>query len=263
MGMAHHPSLAWTREGVAAPAAVAAAIRPATVMVSVMHANHEIGTLEPVAEIARLCRRRGILFHSDACQSFTKEPLDLRRLPADLVSVNAHKIHGPKGVGALFVRRGTPLAPIQDGGGHERGLRSGTLNTPGIAGFAAAVEDADPRERVTMRRLRERLWSALRRAVPGIRLNGPRSMRLCGNLHVTLPRTEAKSLLQKLSAAGIYASAGAACSSAKNEPSHVLLAIGISPRQADRSLRLSLSRQTTTAEIDAAARAMVRFIEVA
>ena len=247
-------------EGLVDPARVARAITPATVLVSVMHANHEVGTIEPVTELGRLCRRRGVLFHCDACQSFTKEALDVRKVPADFVSVNAHKLHGPKGVGALYARRGAALAPLLYGGGHVGGRRSGTLNVPGIAGFAAAIEDADPRDAAAMRRLRDRLLGALRRGVPGLRLNGPREARLCNNLNVTLPETEAKTLLQKLSAAGIYASAGAACSSAKAEPSPVLAAIGLSPREAARSLRLSLGRWTTRAEVDAAARTILRLI---
>jgi len=247
------------QEGLVDPAAVARAIGPATVLVSVMHANHEIGTLEPIGEIGRLCRRRGVLFHCDACQSFTKEPLDVAKVPADLLSVNAHKLHGPKGIGALYVRRGTALAALLDGGGQEGGRRSGTLNTPAIAGFAAAVEAADARDASAMRLLRDRLWNALRRAVPGLRLNGPRQARLCGNLNVLLP-VESKPLLQKLSAAGLCASAGSACSSAKAEPSAVLLAIGLSPQEAARSMRLSLSRSTTRAEVDAAARIIARLL---
>jgi len=245
-------------EGLVDPAAVARVLTSATILVSVMHANHEIGALEPVQEIGRLCRGRGILFHCDACQSFTKEPLDVAKVPVDLLSVNAHKLHGPKGIGALYVRKGTALAPLFDGGGQEGGRRSDTLNTPAIAGFAAAIEAVDLRAASVMRRLRDRLWDSLRRAVPGIRLNGPRKARLCNNLNVMLPETESKPLLRKLSAAGIYASAGAACSSAKPEPSPVLLAIGLSPQETVRSLRLSLSRWTTQAQVDAAARAIVR-----
>jgi cysteine desulfurase len=245
--------------GLVDPAAVARALTADTILVSVMHANNEIGTIEPVTEIGRLCRRRGVLFHCDACQSFTKEPLDVAKVPVAMASINAHKLHGPKGVGALYVRKGTTLAPLLDGGGQEGGLRSGTLNTPAIAGFAAAVESAHPRHAAAMRRLRDRLWRALQRAVPGIRLNGPRQARLCNNLNVMLPETEAKPLLQKLSAAGICASAGAACASARPQPSPVLLAIGLSPQQAARSLRLSLSRFTTQAQVDAAVRAIARF----
>jgi cysteine desulfurase len=244
------------RQGFVDPDAVGRAITPATALVSVMHANNEIGTVEPIDEIGRLCRKKGVLFHCDACQSFTKEPLDLRRLRADLLSVNGHKIHGPKGVGALYVRPGTVLAPLIHGGGQERGLRSGTLNTPAIAGFGAAAALARPGEAAGMRRLRDRLFAALSEAIPGLRLNGPRRGRLCSNLHLLLPSGRAKPFLQALSAAGVYASAGSACSSAKPEPSHVLLAIGLTPEEASRCVRLSLSRRTTLAEVDAAARLM-------
>ncbi len=243
-------------DGMVAPRRVAEALTSSTALVSVMHANHEIGTIEPIAEIGRLCRRAGVLFHSDACQSFMKEPLDLRRVAVDLVSVNAHKLHGPKGVGALVARRGSSLAPLLDGGGQEGGRRSGTHNTPAIAGFAAAVEDSDPGAPEKMRRLRDRLFAALVRTIPGLSLNGPRHGRLCSHLNLLLPGLQAKPFLQKLSAAGIYASAGAACSSAKTTPSPVLLAIGRTPEQASCSVRLSLSRSTTPSQIDAAARTM-------
>jgi len=243
--------------GRVSPAAVAAALTPSTALVSVMHANNETGTLEPVAEIGRLCRARGVLFHTDACQSFTRAALDAGSGDFDLISVNAHKIHGPKGVGALFVRRGTKLTPLLDGGGHERGLRSGTLNAPGIVGFGAAVRlarDASPYE---TQRLRDRLLVLLRRGIPGLRLNGPEDARLCGHLSVTLPRGDAKEAAQALSARGVLVSTGSACSAGKNEPSHVLLALGLTPAQAGRTLRLTLSRMTTRAEVDAAAAALV------
>ncbi|MBI2789714.1 MAG: cysteine desulfurase [Elusimicrobia bacterium] len=245
------------RRGVVSPAAVAAALTPRTVLVSVMHANNETGTIEPVAEIGRLCRERGVLFHTDACQSFTRAPLDAGSGAFDLISVNAHKIHGPKGVGALYVRRGTGLAPLLDGGGHERGLRSGTLNAPGIVGFGAAVRlarDASPYE---TQRLRDRLLVLLRRGIPGLRLNGPEDARLCGHLSVTLPRGDAKELAQALSARGVFVSTGSACAAGKTAPSHVLLALGLTPAQAGRTLRLTLSRMTTRAEVDAAAAALV------
>jgi cysteine desulfurase len=243
--------------GVVSPAAVAAAITPKTVLVSVMHANNEIGTIEPAAEIGRLCRARGVLFHTDACQSFTREPLDAGSGAFDLISVNAHKIHGPKGVGALYVRRGTRLEPQLDGGGHERGLRSGTLNAPGIVGFGAAVRLSRACAPDATRRLRDRLLAALRRGIPGLRLNGPEDARLCGHLSVVLPRGRAKEIARSLSANGVYVSTGSACAAGKSEPSRVLLAVGLSPAQAERTLRLTLSRMTTRAEVDAAAAALV------
>ena len=243
--------------GLVSPAAVAAALTPRTALVSVMHANNEIGTIEPVSEIGRLCRARGVLFHTDACQSFTRAALDAGSGAFDLISVNAHKIHGPKGVGALYVRRGTKLAPLLDGGGHERGLRSGTLNAPGIVGFGAAVRlarDASPYE---TQRLRDRLLVLLRRGIPGLRLNGPEDARLCGHLSVTLPRGDAKEAAQALSARGVFVSTGSACAEGKSAPSHVLLAAGLTPAQAGRTLRLTLSRMTTRDEVDAAAAALV------
>ena len=243
--------------GLVSPAAVAAALTPRTALVSVMHANNETGTIEPAAEIGRLCRARGVLFHTDACQSFTREALDAGSGAFDLISVNAHKIHGPKGLGALYVRRGTRLTPLLDGGGHERGLRSGTLNAPGIVGFGAAVRLARDSSPYETQRLRDRLLVLLRRGIPGLRLNGPEGARLCGHLSVTLPRGDAKETARALSARGVFVSTGSACSAGKSEPSHVLLALGLTPAQAGRTLRLTLSRMTTRAEVDAAAAALV------
>jgi cysteine desulfurase len=243
--------------GLVSPAAIAAALTPKTVLVSVMHANNEIGTIEPVEEIGRLCRARGVLFHTDACQSFTREPLEAGRGAFDLISINAHKIHGPKGVGALYVRGGVRLEPQLDGGGHERGLRSGTLNVPGIVGFGEAVRLSRAAGQDEIRTLRDRLLASLRRGIPGLKLNGPEIARLSGSLSVTLPRGRGKEIAQALSARGIFVSTGSACAAGKSEPSHVLLAIGRTPAQASRTLRLTLSRMTTRAEVDAAAAALI------
>jgi cysteine desulfurase len=246
------------RDGLVDPAAVAAALSSRTVLVSVMHANNEVGTLQPLAEIGRLCRRRGILFHTDASQSFTKEPLDPRRLGADLVTLSGHKIHGPKGVGALYVRAGVQLEPLLHGGGQEGGLRSGTYNTAGILGFGAAVALAQASDARRMRGLRDRLQARLGALIPGLRSNGHPRRRVCGILSVTLPKARSTELLQALSSAGVCVSAGSACAAAAEHPSHVLLAMGRSAEQAGRSLRLSLSRWTTAADVERAARLIAK-----
>jgi len=245
-------------DGLVDPAAVAAAMDSRTVLVSVMHANNEVGTLQPLAEIGRLCRKRGVLFHTDASQSFTKEPLEPRRLGADLVTLSGHKIHGPKGVGALYVRAGLKLEPLLHGGGQEGGLRSGTHNTAAILGFGAAVARPQAADAPRVRRLRDRLEARLRGLVPGLRRNGHRTRRVCGILSVTLPAMSAGGLLQALNKEGICASAGAACSAATEHPSPALLAMGRTPDQAKRTLRLSLSRWTTAAEAESAAVVIAR-----
>ncbi|MBI5239748.1 MAG: cysteine desulfurase [Elusimicrobia bacterium] len=248
-------------DGVIDLSALAKLLTERTSLVSVMHANNETGALQPLAEIGRLCRRRGVLFHTDASQSFTKEALEPRRVGADLVTMSAHKIHGPKGVGALYVRPGFRLEPILHGGGQEGGLRSGTHNTAAILGFGAAVGLSRARDAARVRRLRDRLEARLRELVPGLRRNGPRARRVCGILSVTIPRGRAGDLLQALSREGVCASAGAACSAAVAHPSHVLLAMGLSADEAGRTLRLSLSRWTTAAEVESVARIIARLAQ--
>lgn len=237
------------------PAAVAAALRGDTVLVSLMHANNEIGVIHDIPAIGALCRARGVLLHTDATQSVGKVPLDVRTLGADLVSMSAHKMYGPKGVGALYVRQPCRVAPLIDGGGHEGGLRSGTLNVPGIVGLAKAVElavshlEEDVRH---ARRLRDRLWTALRDAFPQLVLNGPtlpdvEGRRLPNNLNVSLPAPAGEVLLEALDQVAI--STSSACTSAAGETSHVLTALG-RPASGLVSMRISVGRQTTDAEID-------------
>ncbi len=231
------------------PAAVARALRPDTALLSLIHGNNEIGTLQPVAAIGALCRQAGVLFHVDACQSFTREPMDLRALPIDLLSVNAHKLHGPKGVGALYVRSGVELEPLCHGGGQEQGLRPGTLNTPGIVGFGEAVLQAQPEQNQAVRAQRDWFAERLLHSVPDAQINGHPTEHLCHVLSATLPSIDGKTLFLELNRRGIHASLGSACSSAATTPSHVLSAIGLSPQQARRTLRFSLSRWTTRAHM--------------
>lgn len=230
-----------------------AALTDGTVLVSVMLANNETGTLQPIAAITELCRARGILVHTDATQGAGKIPVDVNALGVDLLSLSAHKMHGPKGVGALYVRRRNPrvrLSAQMDGGGHERGFRSGTLNVPGIVGFGAAArhcrtENDEATRRISL--LRDQLYAGIVQAVGDVSLNGHPSARLPNTLNVCFHGLEGEALLANLP--DVALSSGSACSSASVEPSHVLKALGLSDRDAHSSLRFSLSRFTTEAEI--------------
>jgi cysteine desulfurase len=239
------------------PADVAAALENDTIAVSVIAAQNEIGTIQPLAEIAAICRGRGILFHSDAAQAAGKIPLEVNGPGPDLVSLSAHKIYGPKGVGALFARRRDPrvtLVPQMRGGGQERGLRSGTLNVPGIAAFgeacllSASEMEAEGRR---LRSLRDRLWFRLNGELSGVRLNGSAEKRLPGNLNVSFAGVKARSLTGALTVLAV--STGSACSSTDSGPSRVLDAIGVPADLAAASLRIGLGRFTTQEEVDFAA----------
>ncbi|MCX8071988.1 MAG: IscS subfamily cysteine desulfurase [Candidatus Binatia bacterium] len=242
------------RYGCVDPEDIRKALTAQTVMVSVMHANNEIGTIHELAEISRLATERGILFHTDATQSVGKIPVDVHALGADLLSLSAHKIYGPKGVGALYVRskpRRVRLAPQIHGGGHERGLRSGTLNVPGIVGLGEACriareEMAQEAERLTV--LRNRLHEGLLREVDDVILHGHPTRRLPGNLNVSFPGVEGESLLMAL--ADVAVSSGAACTSTTLETSHVLRAIGVSEELAQSSIRFGLGRFNTEDDVD-------------
>jgi cysteine desulfurase len=232
------------------PDAVQAAMRKDTFLVSVMAGNNEIGTLEPIGDIGRICRDRGVLFHTDAVQALGK--VDMAIEDVDLLAATAHKLHGPKGVGLLYVRRGTRLVPLFHGGGHERGLRSGTENVPGIVGFAAAVRLAlSERREVTdaMQRQRRRLIDRVLQ-MSGTRLNGHPEQSLPHITNFSFAAIEGESLVMKLDEAGIAASTGSACSSPNLEPSHVLVAIGVPLSMAHGSLRISTGRETTDADIE-------------
>jgi cysteine desulfurase len=244
------------------PARVKAALRPDTVLVSVMHANNETGVVHPVAEIAALCRAAGVLLHCDAAQSAGKLPVDVEALGVDLLSLSAHKLYGPKGVGALWVRRRpvrARLLPIIDGGGHERGLRSGTLNVPGIAGFGRAAElcrAEGPAEAARIAALRDRLEAGLLAGLDGVTVNGSRTSRLPGTLNVSFAGVEGEALM--MAAREVAVSAGSACTSASLEPSYVLRAMGIPDDLAHASIRFGLGRFNTADEVD---RAVAIFVE--
>lgn len=237
------------------------ALRRDTLLVSVMLANNEIGILQPLAAIAEICREHDVLLHCDATQGLGRTAVDVNQLGVDLLSCSAHKIYGPKGVGALYVRRAagrTRLEPQIDGGGQEGGVRSGTLNVPGIVGFGRAVEVAlaeMPSETQKIAQLRQRLYDGLVRNVPDLVLNGPTwdqpDKRLAGNLNITFPRVDGEALM--MSIAELAVSSGSACTSANPEPSHVLRALGLSEDATRASLRFGIGRFNTTEEIDFAA----------
>ncbi len=241
-----------------------AALTERTALVSVMLANNEIGTLQPLAEIGHLCRARGVLFHSDAAQGADKIAVDVQAQNIDLLSLSAHKMHGPQGVGALYVRRRNPrvhLLPQMHGGGQERGVRSGTLNVPGIVGFgkAAALALAEREaDAAHVTGLRDRLWRALQNGIPDVRLNGHPTQRLPNNLNVTFPGVESDALLANLP--GLALSSGSACASGAAHGSPVLAALGVSDADARATLRFGLSRFTTEDEIDRAADALTQAV---
>lgn len=252
-------------DGIVALETLSQAIRPDTVLVSVMAANNEIGVLQPLAAIGALCRDRGVFFHTDAAQAIGKVPLDIQAMNIDLMSLTAHKVYGPKGIGALYVRRRNPrvqLAAQLHGGGQERGMRSGTLYPPQIIGFAQAVELAlaeQTSESARLIQLRDRLWQILADNLPGIYLNGHASQRLPGNLNVSVDGVDGQALLLGLSAVAAVSS-GAACSAAKTAPSHVLKALGHTDKQAYASLRFGLGRFTTADEIDTVSKSAIATI---
>ncbi len=227
-------------------------IRPETFLVSVMHGNNEIGTIEPIEEISKICREKNVLFHTDAVQTFGKLPIDLKKIPVDLLSVSSHKIYGPKGVGALFVRAGTKLEPLLHGGGQEMGLRSGTENTAGAVGFAKAAELAVremKKEMPRQQKLRDRLILEVLK-FENVWLNGHKEKRLPNNANFTFKGKDGDSLILQLSEKGICVSVGSACSTTEPKPSHVLRAIGLNEKDARASLRFSLGKWTTKDEID-------------
>ena len=241
-------------EGRVNPDDVRAALRPDTILISVMAANNEIGTLQPVAEIGAIAREAGVLFHTDAVQAVGHIPVDAEAWGADLLSLSAHKFHGPRGVGILYMRRPLKLPPLIHGGGPERGRRSGTENVAGAAGLVAALEEAVaalPEETARLTALRDKLIGGILAAVPRARLTGPAEDRLPGSASFVFECVEGESILLRLDNEGVCASSGSACSSASLDPSHVLLAIGLPHAIAHGSLRLSLGADNTDADVDA------------
>jgi len=253
-----------TNEGLVEIATLESAIRSDTILISVMHANNEVGTIQPLEEIGRLAAEKDIYLHTDAVQSVGKIPTDVNKLGVDLLSLSAHKLYGPKGVGALYIRKGTRLESIIQGGGHERGLRSGTENIAGIVGLARAADlagETRTMEAERLTRLRDRLAELVLSKVKEAWINGTMKMRLPGNLNFGFKYVEGESLLLFLDSKGINVSTGSACSSHKLEPSHVLLSIGLKPEECHGSLRITLGRSNTMEEVDYVAMGIVEAVE--
>jgi cysteine desulfurase len=248
------------------PELVRSSLAASTTVVSVMAVNNEVGTIQPIAEVAAAVRatRPGAVVHTDAVQALGNIPVDVHAWGVDLAAFAAHKVGGPKGVGALFARSHTALEPLVHGGGQERGLRSGTLNVAGIVGFGVAAEIAAKEVHEKSERLlalRTRLWEGVRGGVPGAVINGDPDRRVAGNLNVCFEGAQGETLLLLLDQAGIACSSGSACASGALDPSHVLLAMGLSPRRAAASIRFSLGRSTDAAEVDAALAALPQAVE--
>lgn len=239
--------------GMVDPNDVANSIKDTTILISVMMANNEIGTIQPIEEIGKIAKDKGVLFHTDAVQALGSIKIDVNELNVDLLSVSAHKIYGPKGVGALYIRKGVKIENLIHGGGQERKKRAGTENTPGIVGFAKACEMAQENLEEYAKRsiqMRDRLIKGIQDAIPEVRLNGHPTKRLPGNVNVSIRYIEGESILLSLDLIGIAASSGSACTSGSLDPSHVLLAIGLSHEIAHGSLRFSIGKHTTDEEVD-------------
>jgi cysteine desulfurase len=253
------------RAGLVDPAAVAAAIDDRTVLVSIMYANNEVGTIQPVAEIGRICRTRGVLFHCDAAQAIGKVPVNVDADHIDLLSISAHKMYGPKGIGAMYVRsrdRRVPLAAQMEGGGHENGMRSGTLNVPGIVGLGEACAICAremPAESARLRWLRDRFAAALRGALDPVAVNGSTEHRLPNNLNMSFAGVEAEALMMGMREVAL--SSGSACTSAIMEPSYVLRAMGVAEDAARSSIRFGLGRFNTEQELDSAAAGIIEAVK--
>ena len=239
--------------GLITPQQLADALQPDTCLVSIMFANNEIGTVQPIAELGALCREHGVLFHTDAVQAAGHLAIDVQTTNIDLLSLSGHKFHAPKGIGALYIRKGVKISNLIFGGAQERGLRAGTENLPGIVGLGAAIELAVaelPEYTRRLTALRDRLIDGILQNIPDVRLNGHRTQRLPGNVNVSVRYVEGEALLMRLDLAGVEASSGSACTSGSLDPSHVLLAIGLPHEIAHGSLRLSLGNDTTEADVD-------------
>ncbi|MBN2454902.1 cysteine desulfurase [Candidatus Woesearchaeota archaeon] len=238
-------------EGFVSPEELEKAITDKTILLSVIHGNSEIGTIQDLQALGEVCKKHKVYFHTDACQSYTKAGIDVKKQNLDLVTINSHKIHGPKGVGALYVKQGVKITPLFHGGDHEFKLRAGTENIPGIVGFAEAVKLASKKDIERITKLRDKLIEGVLK-IPGTRLNGPRGeKRLCNNTNFSFMGVEGESIGGYLNLKSICSSTGSACSEALLEPSKVLMAIGLTHEEANGSLRLTISKFTTEEEIEA------------
>jgi cysteine desulfurase len=250
--------------GLISPKALEDAMRPDTILVSLMYANNEIGTIEPIEELGAIARERGVLFHTDGVQAFGHIPINVKELPVDLMSVSGHKLHGPKGVGSLYIRKGTSIKGFMHGGAQERGRRAGTENVAGIVGFGAAANmmlDSMEQDSKKMEELRDYLRAAIEREIPHVSLNGHPTKRLPQNMNMNFRFVEGESVLIMLDRKGICASSGSACTSGSLDPSHVLLATGLKHEEAHGSIRMTLSKYNTKEEMDETVAALKVVIE--
>ena len=251
-------------KGIVSPVQIAEAIRPDTILVTVMYANNEIGTIQPIREIGAICRKNGVLFHTDAVQAAGHLPINVKEDQIDMLSLSAHKFNGPKGLGVLYAKTGVFLTNLIEGGGQERGKRAGTENLPAIVGMAAALEEACSLQKersIYVTKLREQLINGLKK-IPGALLNGDATNRLPGNVNFCFPDTEAEGLLLLLDNKGICASSGSACTSGFLDPSHVLLAIGRDKETARGSLRLTLDYENTKEEVEMIIKAVAETVKI-
>jgi len=241
------------RDGLVTPEQLEAAIRPDTVLVSIMYANNEVGTIEPIPELAAVAKAHGVLFHTDAVQAIGHVPIDVKAQGIDMLSMSGHKFHAPKGIGALYVRHGVRIQHLMEGGAQERGQRPGTENLAGIVGIGKAIElatgDVEGRA-AKMAAIRDHMIERIMKEIPHVQLNGHPTRRMCGNINVSFYFVESESILLHLDFKGIAASSGSACTSGSLDPSHVLLAIGVSHEHANGSVRLSLCEENTMEEAD-------------
>ncbi|MDU2066780.1 MAG: cysteine desulfurase NifS [Sporomusaceae bacterium] len=241
-----------------------AAITDQTILISIMFANNEVGTIQPIAEIGQIAKEKGIYFHTDAVQATGSIPIDVKALNIDLLSLSGHKLYGPKGIGALYIRRGVKIQSVQHGGAHERNMRAGTENVPGIAGLGLAAEIANrhmAEKQDYLIQLRTRLIDGVMAAIPHVKLNGHPTQRLPGNVNLSFAYIEGESLLLNLDLKGIAASSGSACTSGSLDPSHVLLAMGLNHETAHGSLRISLGRENTMEDIEYALEVLPPILE--
>lgn len=239
-------------------------IKKDTILVSVIHASNEIGIIQDVKTIGKICREKGVLFHTDASQSLGKIPIDVKKMKIDLLTASSHKIYGPKGVAFLYVKKGILIEPLLHGGGHEKGLRSSTVNVPSIAGFAKAVELCKKNMKEENKRLailRDKLIKNVQKNIKGSYLNGHLKKRLSNNINISIPFVEGESLVMELDMKGVACSTGSACSSKNLQPSHVLMAIGLPPQGAHGSVRISLGRWTTEDDIDYLIKVLPEIVE--
>jgi len=251
------------QDGLVTPEQLETAIRPDTVLVSIMYANNEVGTIEPIGELAAVAKTHGVLFHTDAVQAIGHVPIDVKAQGIDMLSMSGHKFHAPKGIGALYVRQGVRIQRLMQGGAQERGQRPGTENLAGIVGIGKAIElaTADVEDRAAkMAAIRDHMIERIMKEIPHVQLNGHPTKRMCGNINVSFYFVESESILLHLDFKGIAASSGSACTSGSLDPSHVLLAIGVSHEHANGSVRLSLCEENTMEEADYVVDSLVEIV---